>query len=381
MHTLNRYLAREIAQSTGLVLIALIAIFALFDVINQLGEVGRGHYQFFHALAFVALLLPSHAYDLMPIAALIGTIYALARLAANSEFTIMRVSGMTTWDLVRSVVRVGLMLVALAYLCGEFLAPPAEDLAQRFKARATGAVIGQEFHSGVWVRDLVHETDVAPERLRFVNAARVNPDGSVQDWLIYEFDPQLHLRSVSTAKAGAFVSNGQWLLSDVNETLLPLVGEQTGNKAAPDFIGRSQTFHHENQLWRSDLTPGILGVLLVQPERQSAYGLYHYIHHLAQNHQHTERYEIAFWKKILYPLVCLAMMAMAVPFAYLHVRAGTVGLKILGGILIGVIFYAINKLFANLGLINTWSPAFVAGAPALFALICASFALYWVERR
>ena len=125
----------------------------------------------------------------------------------------------------------------------------------------------------------------------------------------------------------------------------------------------------------------MFGVLLVQPERQSAYSLYHYIHHLAENHQRTDRYEIALWKKIFYPLVCIVMMALALPFAYLHVRAGTVSLKIFTGIMIGVLFYAMNKLFSHLGLINTWPPVVVAGLPALVAFCFALGALYWVERR
>ena len=103
MKTLRRYLWREIATATLFVLFALVGIFALFDLINQLRDVGRSSYQFIQALVFVVLLIPAHAYELMPIAALIGTIYALSKLAANSEFTIMRISGMTTRRLADAV--------------------------------------------------------------------------------------------------------------------------------------------------------------------------------------------------------------------------------------------------------------------------------------
>ena len=414
MHTLRRYLWREIAGATVFVLLALVGIFALFDLINQLGDVGRVNYQFIHALAFVALLVPAHTYELMPIAALIGTIYALSKLAANSEFTIMRVSGMTTQKLGGAVLGVGLGLVALAYLFGELLAPPAEDLAQRFKQRAIGQSIGQEFRSGVWVRDLAHAHDGIPERLRFVNVARVNPDGSVDWWRIFEFDPQLRLRSMSTASRGTYEAGRGWRLVNVvdtqipaldlgaggpragapdpaanpaanpavnptaNPTINPALATAPGN-LAPDTATR--VVREESRLWESDLTPAIFGVLLVQPERQSAVALYRYIGHLAENHQRTDRYEIALWKKLFYPLVCLVMMAMALPFAYLHVRAGSVSLKIFAGIMLGVIFYAMNKLFSHLGLINTWPPVVVASLPALVALSVALGALYWVERR
>ena len=382
MQTLRRYLWREIASAAVFVLAALLGIFALFDLINQLGDLGRAHYQLAHALAFVALLAPAHAYELMPIAALIGTIYALSKLAANSEFTIMRVSGMTTRRLADAVFWVGLALVAIAYIFGEIIAPPAEDLAQRFKSRAIGASVGQEFRSGVWVRDLLKGHDAQPDRVRFVNVRMVNPDGTIEWWRIFEFDPQLRLRAISTARMGTYDGSHGWLLSDVTETRLPVVEAQadSADGGVPATEG-TQIEHAPLRHWESELTPAIFGVLMVQPERQSALSLIRYIGHLSENHQRTDRYEIALWKKILYPLVCLVMMALALPFAYLHVRAGTVSLKIFAGIMIGVLFYAMNKLFSHLGLINTWPPFVVAALPAFVVLVCAFAALYWVERR
>jgi lipopolysaccharide export system permease protein len=382
MQTLRRYLWQEIASASLFVLLVLTGIFALFDLINQLSELGRANYQFLHAFAFVILLTPAHAYELMPIAALIGTIYALSKLAANSEFTIMRVSGMTTYRLASAVLRVGLALVAMAYVLGEIVAPPAEDLAQRFKSRVTGATIGQEFRSGVWVRDLVRAAGGQPERMRFVNVAHVNPDGTVDDWRIFEFDLDLHLRSVSTATRGSYEKGQGWMLANVVDTELPLVDtRQASADGPPANVGGAHVEREAQRLWHSDLTPAIFGVLLVQPERQSAYSLYQYIRHLAENHQRTDRYQIALWKKFFYPLVCVVMMALALPFAYLHVRAGTVSLKIFTGIMIGVLFYAMNKVFSNVGMINTWPPVLVAGLPALVALSFALCALYWVERR
>jgi len=386
MRTLRRYLFREIVDATAFVLGALLGIFALFDVINQLGELGKAGYHFGQAIVYVILLAPAHAYDLMPIAALIGTIYALSRLAANSEFTIMRVSGMDTRSLGLACLRTGMVFVALTYVFGEIVAPPSEDLAQRFKLRATGSGVASELRSGFfWVRDLVQGVDGQPDRVRFVNVQHVNANGTVDNWRIYEFDSRLRLRSMSTAASGHYEAGRGWLLADVVETQLPVVDARPDDEVATagaEATGLATRVVREPlRLWRSELTPEIFGVLLVTPERLSAWRLERYIRHLEDNRQRTDRYEIAFWKKIFYPLFILAMMALALPFAFLHVRAGTVGLKIFAGIMIGVVFYAINKLFSHLGLINTWPPFAVAAMPALVAVGVAFAALYWVERR
>jgi lipopolysaccharide export system permease protein len=317
----------------------------------------------------------------MPIAALIGAIFALSRLAASSEFTIMRVSGMSTRALALVTLRIGLVFVAITYAFGEIVAPPSEDLAQRFRLQATGSGVAYEFRSGFWVRDLLQGQDGQPDRVRFVNVQHVDPDGTVQQWRIYEFDSRLRLRSMATAASGRFEPGRGWLLSDVVDTVLPVVeGRDAGGASERDGL-QTRIDHEPLRLWRSGLTPEIFGVLLVQPERLSALRLARYIRHLEDNHQRTDRYSIAFWKKATYPLFILAMMTLALPFAFLHVRAGTVSLKIFTGIMIGVVFYAVNKLFSHLGLINTWPPVLVASLPALVAVGLALGALYWVERR
>jgi lipopolysaccharide export system permease protein len=380
VRTLQRYLSREIAAATAFVAFALLALFSFFDLINEIEEVGAGGYQLAQAFGFVALSLPSRAYELAPIAALIGTIYALSKLAANSEFTIMRVSGMSTRRLAGCVVRVGLVLVALTYLLGEVLAPPAERIAQRAKLQATGATLSQQFRSGVWVRDAVRDAAGNVERLRFVNVREVRPDGTTSGWRIFEFDRDFRLLSISTARSGIYVpgeAGGNWRLTDLVATRLP---EVVAADTAPTSLA-TQIVHEPQRMWTSELTPEIFGVVLVKPERMAAYKLAQYVRHLAENQQDTNVYEIAFWNKVFYPLAILVMMALALPFAYLHVRAGSVSLKIFSGVMIGVGFYMLNKLFAHLGVLHTWPPVVIAALPSLVVLSVALAALYWIERR
>ena len=74
------------------------------------------------------------------------------------------------------------------------------------------------------------------------------------------------------------------------------------------------------------------------------------------------------------------MMALALPFAYLQVRAGGIGLKVFAGIMLGVAFHFLNGLFSHLGLLNTWPPWLAAVIPSGFALALALGMLAWVDR-
>ena len=129
------------------------------------------------------------------------------------------------------------------------------------------------------------------------------------------------------------------------------------------------------------MRPDILGVLTIKPERMGISDLWQYIAHLKETHQTTDRYRVAFWLKVFYPLAIFVMLAVAMPFAYLNARSGGVSIKIFGGLMIGISFYALNNIFSFLGILNTWPPMLVAVVPTFVMLVCASCALWFLERR
>lgn len=357
MKTINRYLAREIYKTTAFVFVSFLSLFAFFDLVNELDDVGKGGYRLRHVFLFVTLSLPGHAYELFPIAVLIGTLAALAMLAANSEFTVMRVSGLSPGQASWALTKVGAVFVVLAVLLGEIAAPIGETAAQRMRLELIGTAVGSELRTGIWVKS----------DTRFVNVGQVLPDSTLKGVRIYDFDRDFRLRSISDAAVGRYEGANRWLLSDVTETAF----EDT----------RTTVRKRESIAWESVLTPNMLSVLLVVPEKLSAWGLYQYTKHLAANKQRTERYEIAFWKKIVYPFSALVMMALALPFAYVQVRHGGVGVKLFSGLMLGVLFHFLNSLFSHIGVLERWPPIAAAALPSALFLVLAVAMMWWVERR
>jgi lipopolysaccharide export system permease protein len=181
-----------------------------------------------------------------------------------------------------------------------------------------------------------------------------------------------------TASTAIFQGDRRWLLNEVATTRF---ARTVFNLAVlPDATSGIATVKAPSRELISDITPDILSVTFADPDRMSAFDLATYTRHLAENKQVTERYDIAFWKKIIYPFAVFVMMALALPFAYLHARSGGVSLKIFVGIMIGVSFKLINSLFSHIGLLNTWPPLATAIAPSLLFLAGAIGALWWVER-
>lgn len=381
MKVLRNYLTSEITRSIVFVLAAFLALFAFFDLMAELGSIGHGAYGMQHAFFYLLLNIPSHIYELMPIAALIGTVWALAQFASNSEFTIMRASGMSAWRACRMLTRLGVGLVVLTFVFGEFVAPFASGVAEKMKLRVQGSSISREFRSGLWAKDVIRDRGASgtPIGSRFLNVHDVSPDGEMHGVKLYDLDLDFHLTGIMTAARAQYQGAQVWRLYKVTRTRF--------NDAMPDGVSPNATdkpvsIETMSALdLPSEITPGILSVLFADPNRMSAKDLAAYINHLAENNQITDRYEIAFWKKIIYPFAVLVMMALALPFAYMQVRSGGVSVKIFIGIMIGVSFQLLNSLFSHIGLLKAWPPLATAILPSLAFLLMAIIALIAVERR
>jgi len=358
MSLLTRYLAREIYSSIALVFIALLMLFAFFDLLRELDDLGRGSYHVGKVLLFVVLTIPTRLYDLFPVATLIGTIFALAQMAASSELTIYRSSGVSLKQMILTLFKISLPIVVLSYVCGEMLTPASERLAQSVRLQALSSEMAiREFRSGIWAKD-GHS---------FVNVKNVLPDTTLRNINIYEFDKNYHLQSITAAQRASYGDENIWQLEGVTQTRFSSQGVTVN--AVP------------NMEWRSELNPDILRVLLAGPNQMSAWNLYLYTQHLRDNQQKTVRYEIAMWNKLLYPFVVLVMMLLALPFAAYRQREGGVSAKIFSGIVLGLTFHFAGQMFTNLGAINEW-PAILSAItmPTLF-LMLAIYMLWSTERR
>ncbi len=357
IRTLERYLAAQIYGAVVFVLVGFLALFAFFDLIRELGDLGNGDYHLRQIFTFVLLSVPAHAYELFPVVVLIGTLYVLAHLASNSEYTVMRGSGLSPRQAGWALAKIGVAFVVATFVIGEWIAPVAEQAAQKVRLRAMSSLIGQDLDSGLWFKD---------ER-SFINVREARQANSLAGVRIYEFDAAYRLRTVSTAERGEYRGEGLWGLTGVVQT-----------RFTPDG---PKTTRYEEADWRSAVTPDMLDVLIVAPDRMSAWRLYKYIGHLAENRQKTERYEIALWKKLFYPLATLIMMALALPFAYIQARAGMVGVKVFLGIMLGIFFHMLNSLFSHVGLLQNWPPISAAALPSAAFFLAALAMMWWVERR
>jgi len=365
MKTIRRLIYREVLGSVVFVAAGFLALFFFFDFVDELPNVGKAGaaYRLTQALAYVTLMVPNHLYELLPIAVLIGTIFVMARLAQSSEYTILRTSGLGPWRALRTLLALGLMFALLTFAVGDYVAPAADRTAQLLKARLEGRIsIGQ---TGAWLKEK------QPFHSYNVNVNALTPDGDMQGVRIFESDARGFLVSVTQAPKGRFADDGSWMLENAERTEFTPGGD----------VAQVERVNVPSLRWPTQITPEMVSVALLKPDRMSTIDLFEYIRHLEENGQTSQRYEIEFWRKVFYPLSCIVMVVLALPFAYLHFRTGGITSYVFGGVLIGISFFLLNNVFGYIGNLQNWWPWLTAASPGLIYSLLSLGAFGWLVLR
>ncbi|MEO8081226.1 MAG: LPS export ABC transporter permease LptG [Caldimonas sp.] len=366
MRTVRRLFYVDIVSAVAFVALAFLALFFFIDFVDELGDVGSRGYTALHAAVYSLLLAPAHLYELMPIAVLIGTIYALARLAQTSQYTILRTGGLGPGRALWLLTSLALIFGAFTFAVGDYGAPFTERFASDLRAAFRGGV--KLDRAGAWIRD--HEKTAAGERSYSINVGSAEGGSELQSVRIFEFDAGGRLLSRTAAKEARVGRDGTWALRDVTVTRWIAAGTEP----------RVEDEHLATLDWPSSLSPDVVAAAVLPLTTMSTLELWRYIGHLSDNEQAAQLQKIQFWKRALYPFACLVMVGLALPFAYLQARAGGVSLKVFAGIMLGVSFVLLNNVFRHLGLLGNWTPWVVAATPGAVYLLLSLAAFAWLVR-
>jgi lipopolysaccharide export system permease protein len=367
MKVLRRLIYRDAISSVAFVTLAFLALFFFFDLIDELRWVGRTGgevYKPSHALLFVLLSLPSHLYELLPITVLIGTIYVMARLAQSSEFTIMRTSGMGPWMALRTLLVLGCGFAVLTFAIGDYIAPAAERTAQLIKAAQLGRL--STGATGAWLKERQGEHSFA------VNVNSLGKGGELTGVRIFEFNAQGRMASQTHADSATVDADKDvWTLHDVaRSTYVQKNGQARLERTQQDKLD-----------WPTRISAEMISASLLKPDRMATIDLFQYVRHLESNGQSAQKYEIEFWRKVFYPLSCLVMVVLALPFAYLHFRSGGIAAYVFGGVMAGISFFLLNNVFGYAGNLQNWSPMLTAAAPGFIYSLLSLGAFAWLVLR
>lgn len=346
MSVLSRYLMRAILGHTMLVMLVLLVLSGLYLLITQQDEIGIGTYSTAHALMFVGLNLPQQAFDMLPIASLIGALLALGNLARSMELVVVRAAGVSTFRIALWVLSAGMIMMAMTWVLGEYVAPPMERYGREMKTFEKFHDYSMAGNRTAWAKDGNTIFSVQQQRAG-------NSFGGVY---IFKFDPQRRLLSMGKANSANIEADNSWRLSGYRESLIQ------DDRIIPR--------HQASAELATNLSAEFLGLASIKPDSMPFRGLYNYVQHLKRNGLDARTAETALWARLARTVAVAIIVVLAVPFAFGPMRSTGTGARTVVGIMIGVAFFLMTKMLESGGTLFEVSPIIVAWAPtSLLALI------------
>jgi lipopolysaccharide export system permease protein len=367
MTLLERYIAVATVKALGVVSAGLTSLFGLLEFVDQLHDVGKGHYRLIDALVYVLLTAPARLLQLMPAAMLFTCLFALGTLARRGELTAMRAGGVSPGRIVGTVLKLAGYAVVALFLLAQFVIPPAQQLAQAERASRLSSSEAVRSGNSFW----------AAGDHQFLNVRRFDNGNIPSDLYLYEFAANGELLRFIHADHAEVHPDGTWLLQDVS------IKRFSGNRSAAEGIPRSaggatrgtriETDRLASVLWHSFLRPRQASVLILPADSMQPIELYQYVRDLERRHQPAARYAQELWAKIDIPLSMAAMILIAAPFVFGPLRSQGTGQRMMIGTMIGIVFSLVQQITTYLGLLLNLNPALTATVPSVALVLLALY--------
>ena len=350
MSILSGYLMRTILASTMLVMMVLLGLATLFEFIGELDN-KMGDYGIPQALLYSVLRLPQVAFQMLPMATLIGALLGLGGLASNSELVVMRSAGLSVGKLAGMVAITGLVIMVFTALIGEYIAPPLDYFARTMRNEARFQQDERNSGNAAWVKD----------GSVILHLERVNSEFEFGGIYMFRFNDDNSLRSIARAENSGIDDSDKWILDNYRET-----------RFQDDGV---QVVQSSREVRSFDLSGDMLGITLVKPISLSVKGLLSYISYLKKNSLSAGRYETELWSRIATTVTVVIMPILALSFVFGSLRVSGSGGRIMIGVMIGLGYYLASEMIANSGQVYDLNPALVTWLPSLALLAVTVFSI------
>lgn len=356
MRKLNRYVFRTVSAAVGMVLLVVTALLFISALIDEIGELG-GSYTFFEMLIYVLLSLPRRIYDIIPFACLIGCLIGLGVLASSSELVVMRAAGVSVRRISLMVLKPAALFIALGVGLGEWVTPYTDQVAENRRAIALQKPTTSARLSSMWNRE-------ANEFMRF-NA--VLPNGVLYGVTRYKFDERRNLVEASFSEQ-AIYQGGYWQEEEIGVTYFLPTESTESTEGASDRLRGTRSEQLTSRRWDTPLSPGLLNILVAEPQALSIRSLHYYVRYLREQNLVSSDYNLAFWQKLLQPLATASLVLIAISFVFGPLRGVTMGQRIFTGVVFGVVFRLVQDLLGPSSVVFGFTPLIAVLLPILFCL-------------
>ena len=346
MSKLERYIGTSLVWSFFVSLVIIVGLDVVAAFVDEIGRISGG-YNVIEAFFYVSTTLPGRIYEFVPFAVLIGSLISLGQFSSNSELVVMRASGVAKGQIVWANLKPVAIIALLAIMLGEFVAPVSDLSAENRRNMMLNKGVDGYGRYGVWNR----EGDT------FIHFNTVSSAEEATGITLLKFDEKRSLRSALKADKAIFEGD-HWTLIDVKKT---------------DFFRwETKGVFLDNLRWNTSITPRSLFLEMVEPLKCKIVDLYYYINYLTIQGLESAAFELAFWRKLFFPVTLLGLVFVGASFVFGPLREGSVGFRVFVGVMIGIIFKVSQDLLGPSSIVFGFSPILVAVIPILGCILLGS---------
>lgn len=330
----------------------LFVIFTLFDLLD---DIIRNSIPLIYVVEYFVFLTPQILMWSVPMSVLLAVLINFGILEKNSEITAIKAGG---WSLYR--ISIPVILIASSFCAGLFM---LQDYVLPYANSRQDSIRNEIKGRPPQTSSLVQRKWIFGESSRIYNYQ--NFDGrrnSFIDLNIYDIDFNAIgvLRHIHASQA-RIDSSGQWILQ---------------NGWIRDY--RSKSFERINTAsFKFPEKSGYFKTEVFQPKESSkrTYSeLNSYIKHLSISGYNSTELEVELYKKIAFPLSCLVMALLGVPFSFSTGKKGAFfGIAV--SVAIAISYWGVSGLFEAMGdyglllpVLSAWAPNLLFGATGLALL-------------
>jgi LPS export ABC transporter permease LptF/LPS export ABC transporter permease LptG len=344
---MDRYVASLFGRVFLLVLLSGVSLFVVFDLTERIDDIIKNKIPAGIIIKYYKYFSLQIVYQISPIVVLVTTLMTFALLSRTSEIVAFKALGISLYRISLPAVVGALLITGFSgYLESSKILPAANEKVAEAKDRIQGRTVAHAYRRAdrQW---LFGQGRYIYNYLNYDAGSQ-----TLQRLQVFDFDPAHHLIRRLYTESAHYIGDA-WVFS-----------RGWARTFGGSFRIRYEPFNQPRIVHYPE-TPGYFDSEIRPPDQMGYHELKDYIEEMNESGQPEPELLVSLYDKIAYPVICLVMALVALPFAFRLGRQGAlygIGLSVI----LGFVFMAIFAFFTKLGeagalpaLVAVWSPGTV----------------------
>jgi LPS export ABC transporter permease LptG/LPS export ABC transporter permease LptF len=339
----------------ALLLISFVLMTHVYTFFELLSDIVKNHIAMSRVLTYLLFLTPELIYELAPLAVLVAVLITFGILTKHNEVTAFKACGISLYRLAVPVLAAAVLLSGGLFAFDHYYVPGANRIQDAIRKEIKGKPVQTYVHpERQWVFNPGSKNDPRIFYYKYLDPGQklmVGPQ-------VYELDPADFRirRHIAAERARWEPTLGTWIFENGWSRDFFSRQEKFNN-----FSGQATTFKEINE------RPDYFLQEVLQDQQMNFQQLAAYIGDLQRSGIDTITLQVRFYRKFALPLFALVMALISIPFGFMAGNRGAMaGVGV--SFSIAIAYWALGKLFEQLGDINLLPAALAAWSPdVLFA--------------